>query len=99
MPYVTQFRLDLQFPITGTLEQLRSQFPRHIILLRLGDYAEAFDADAETVAEVCDVMLTSRKIRKGQRQPMAGVPWGFVRDYIKMLTDAGYSVALAEPYE
>ena len=92
-----QVSTQLQFPIIGTLAQLRQQFPEHIILLRLGDFYEAFDRDAETVAEVCGVVLCSRA--RGARQPMAGIPYYCLEQYAKMLTAAGHKVAVADPFE
>ena len=76
--------------------QLKSQHPDCILFFRLGDFYEAFDSDAETVAAVCDVVLTSRPVGNNQRVPLAGVPYHSVEGYLARLVEAGYKVAVAE---
>ncbi len=41
-------------------------------------------------------MLTSRNVAKGQRIPMAGVPYHAVEGYIARLISKGYRVAICE---
>ena len=62
----------------------------------MGDFYEAFDGDAEIVAKVCDVALTSRPVGNNQRAPLAGVPYHSVEGYLAQLVEAGYKVAVAE---
>ena len=76
--------------------QLKSQHPDCILFFRLGDFYETFDADAEIVAEVCDVALTSRPVGSNQRVPLAGVPYHSVEGYLAQMVEAGYKVAIAE---
>ncbi len=76
--------------------QIKRQFPSAILFFRLGDFYETFDDDAKIVAEVCDVALTSRPVTKGQRVPLAGVPWHSAEGYIAKLINAGYKVAICE---
>jgi DNA mismatch repair protein MutS len=75
---------------------LKSQHPDAILLFRLGDFYETFDEDAKIVAEVCDVVLTSRPVGENQRVPLAGVPYHSVEGYIAKLVQAGHRVAIAE---
>ena len=75
---------------------IKKQFPGTIVLFRLGDFYESFDEDAKIVAQVCDVVLTSRPVGKNLRVPLAGVPYHAVEGYIAKLIAAGYKVALAE---
>ena len=75
---------------------LKKQYPDVILFFRLGDFYESFDEDARTVAEVCDIVLTSRPVGKNQRVPLAGVPYHAVDGYIAKLIRAGYKVAIAE---
>ena len=49
--------------------RLKSQYPGVILLLRVGDFYEAFDDDADTLARVLSLARTTR----GQRR-MAGFP-------------------------
>ena len=76
--------------------QIKKQYPDAILFFRLGDFYETFDEDAKIVSEVCDVTLTSRPVSKGQRVPLAGVPWHSADTYIAKLVRAGYKVAICE---
>ena len=75
---------------------IKKQLPDTILFFRLGDFYETFDRDAELVAEVCDVVLTSRPVGKNERVPLAGVPYHSVEPHIAKLVAAGYKVAIAE---
>lgn len=76
--------------------ELKKQYPDAILFFRLGDFYETFDDDARIVAEVCDVVLTSRPITADQRVPLAGVPWHSAETHIARLIQAGYKVAICE---
>ena len=75
---------------------LKRRHPDAILLFRLGDFYETFDEDARLVADLCDIVLTSRPVAKGQRVPMAGVPHHAAEGYIAKLIAAGRKVAIAE---
>jgi len=75
---------------------IKRQYPECILFFRLGDFYETFDDDAKIVAEVCDVVLTSRPVGDNQRVPLAGVPYHSVEGYLARLVKAGYKVAVAE---
>ncbi len=62
----------------------------------MGDFYETFDEDAELVSEVLDIALTSREMGKGNRIPMAGIPYHSADGYLSRLIAAGYRVAIAE---
>ena len=83
-------------PIRRQYLQLKSQYPDSILFFRLGDFYETFDADAELIARELDLVLTSRPIGKGQRVPLAGVPYHAADNYIARLIEKGYRVAVAE---
>ena len=83
-------------PIRRQYLQLKNQYPDSILFFRLGDFYETFDADAELIARELDIVLTSRPAGKGQRVPLAGVPYHAVDGYIARLIDRGYRVAIAE---
>ena len=83
-------------PMRQQYLSIKSQHPDCILLFRLGDFYETFDEDAKTVAQVCDVVLTSRPVGGDQRVPLAGVPYHAVDGYIAKLVEAGYRVAIAE---
>ena len=83
-------------PIRRQYLQIKSQYPDTILFFRLGDFYETFDADAELIARELDIVLTSRPVGKGQRVPLAGVPYHAADNYIARLIEKGYRVAVAE---
>ncbi len=83
-------------PMRQQYLRIKKQYPDTIVLFRLGDFYETFDEDAKTVAQVCDIVLTSRPVGKNQRVPLAGVPYHSVEGYIAKLIQAGHKVAIVE---
>ncbi|MFC2023309.1 DNA mismatch repair protein MutS [Chloroflexota bacterium] len=83
-------------PMRRQYLRIKKQYPGTIVLFRLGDFYETFDDDAKTVADVCDIVLTSRPVGKDQRVPLAGVPYHSVEGYIARLLQAGLKVAIVE---
>src|SRR5262245_2855454 len=81
-------------PMMRQWSEIKRAHPGCIVLFRLGDFYEAFNEDATTVAEVCDVTLTSRPVAKGERTPMAGVPFHAVDGYIAQLVRRGHKGAI-----
>ena len=72
--------------------RLKSQYPGVILLLHVGDFYEAFDEDADTIARVLSLAKTTR----GQRR-MAGFPHMQLDRFLTALVGAGFRVATAEP--
>ncbi len=83
-------------PMRKQYLEIKRRYPDAIVLFRLGDFYETFDEDAKVVSQVCDIVLTSRPVTKGQRVPLAGVPHHAVDSYIAKLINAGHKVAIAE---
>jgi DNA mismatch repair protein MutS len=72
--------------------RLKSRYPGVILLLRVGDFYEAFDEDADTIARVLSLPLTSRAEHR-----MAGFPHMQLDRFLTALVRAGFRVATAEP--
>lgn len=72
--------------------KLKSQYPGAIFLMRVGDFFEAFDDDADTLARVCNVAKTTRADHR-----MAGFPHMHVDRFLTALVGAGFRVAICEP--
>lgn len=68
--------------------------PGTILLFRLGDFYEMFEADALAAAAILGLTLTKR-----QGVPMCGVPYHAAELYISKLLDAGQKVALCDQME
>src|SRR5215831_6080955 len=87
-------------PMRQQYLEIKAQHPDALLLFRLGDFYEAFDQDAEIVARELDITLTGRAGRgKGQRIPMAGVPYHAVDNYVARLVEKGYHVVIADQME
>jgi DNA mismatch repair protein MutS len=83
-------------PLRRQYLQIKSRYPDTILLFRLGDFYETFEQDAEIAAAVLDIVLTSREMGKGQRVPLAGIPYHAAEGYIARLIAAGHKVAVCE---
>lgn len=62
--------------------ELSDSYPDCIIVLRLGDFYEAFDGDAETLSEELNLTITSRKLNDDERVPMVGFPYHAADTYL-----------------
>ena len=86
-------------PMLAQYRDIKARYPDAIVLFRLGDFYETFDADARVAARELELALTGRSFAKGVRLAMAGVPHHHVQAYIAKLIDKGYKVALVEQLE
>jgi len=62
-----------------------------ILLMRVGDFYEAFNDDAKTLSKSIGSVLTKRK-----GVPMSGVPYHSIERTIKTLVNGGLTVATLE---
>ena len=83
-------------PMRRQYLQIKARFPDTVLFFRLGDFYETFEEDAHLAADVLDIVLTSREMGKGQRVPMAGIPYHAAEGYIARLIAAGHKVAVCE---
>ena len=65
----------------------------------MGDFYELFYEDAINAAQILEIALTSRNKNSENPIPMAGVPYHSVQQYIDVLIESGYKVAIAEQVE
>lgn len=88
-------------PRTPLMQQYfgaRSEHPGVLLLMRVGDFYEAYGEDAQTIASVLNITLTARD-DGGSRVPMAGVPYHAVERYVARLLENGFRVALMDQVE
>src|SRR3989454_2148773 len=88
-------------PKTPLMQQYftaRAEHPGVILLMRVGDFYEAYGEDAETIAGALNITLTGRE-DGGVRIPMAGVPHHATERYVARLIKKGYRVALMDQVE
>ena len=68
-----------------------------LLLMRLGDFYEAFDEDARTLSRVLRLTLTTRSMGEVAPVPLAGIPYHSLSRALTVLNDAGYRVEVYEP--
>ena len=83
-------------PVRRQYLDLKARYPDAILFFRLGDFYETFDRDAQIVSRALDIVLTGRDIGRGERMPMAGVPYHAAEGYIARLIEQGHRVAICE---
>ncbi|HHW18100.1 MAG TPA: DNA mismatch repair protein MutS [Firmicutes bacterium] len=86
-------------PMMNQYRTLKARYKDALLFFRLGDFYEMFYEDAEVGSRELGIALTSRDAGEGKRAPMCGVPYHSVDDYIKVLIDKGYKVAICEQLE
>jgi len=83
-------------PLWKQYLDVKRRYPDTIVLFRLGDFYETFEDDAKLVARELEIVLTGRPVSKGQRVPMAGIPFHALENYLAKLIGKGYHVAICE---
>jgi len=83
-------------PLRQQYLRIKRKYPEAIVFFRLGDFYETFDQDAKTVSRELEIVLTSRGMGKGNRVPMAGIPYHALDNYLARLIARGYKVAICE---
>ena len=86
-------------PMQEQYLRLKAEVGDALLFFRLGDFYELFGADAEAAAPILEVVLTSREVSPGVREPMCGVPHHAVTGYAARLLARGLSVAFADQME
>lgn len=76
----------------------REEYPGVILLMRVGDFFEAYGDDAERIATDLNITLTGRE-DGGVRIPMAGVPHHATDRYVARLIAMGRRVAIMDQVE
>ncbi|MCX7701095.1 MAG: DNA mismatch repair protein MutS, partial [Gemmataceae bacterium] len=83
---------------TPMMQQYRAAKDAHpdmLLLFRMGDFYETFGDDAELLARLLDLRLTSRD----SAIPMAGFPFHQLERYLQKLLQAGHRVAICDQVE
>ena len=78
---------------------IKTQHSEEILLFRMGDFYETFDDDALIISRDLDIALTSREMGKGERIPLAGIPYHALDTYLVKLIAKGHKVAICEQIE
>ena len=75
--------------------EIKENNPDSLVLYQMGDFFEAYGADAQTVSEALELNLTSRSIGGNQRTQMCGFPANRLETYVNMLLDRGFDVVVS----
>ena len=95
---MTKDILDLS-PSRKQFIELKKDYSEEILLVRVGDFYEAFDEDAKLISKILGIVLTSRNVGKGLKVPLAGIPYHSIDSYLKQLVDSGNRIAICEQTE
>lgn len=82
-------------PMMRQYREAKTAHPGMIVLFRMGDFYETFDADAELTSRLLGLTLTSRD----KQIPMAGFPHHQLESYLKKLLQSGQRVAVCDQVE
>ena len=83
-------------PLRQQYLRIKKKYPNTIVFFRLGDFYETFDDDAKVVSKELEIILTSREMGKGNKVPLAGIPYHALDNYLARLINRGHKVAICE---
>ena len=83
-------------PVRRQYLGVKQQHQDEILLFRMGDFYETFDDDARLLSRELEIALTSREFGKGQRVPLAGIPYHSLEANLARLIKKGHKVAICE---
>ncbi|GGJ44732.1 DNA mismatch repair protein MutS [Virgibacillus salexigens] len=83
-------------PMMEQYLKIKAEHQDAFLFFRLGDFYEMFFNDAIEAARELEITLTKRDSGKQEPIPMCGVPYHSAANYIKVLVDKGYKVAICE---
>lgn len=87
---------------TPMMEQylaVKKQYPDAFLFYRLGDFYEMFYEDAVKGSQILELTLTARNKNAVDPIPMCGIPHHAAQNYIDILVEKGYKVAICEQVE
>lgn len=83
-------------PMMQQYWEIKQQYPDQLLFYRLGDFYELFYEDATKAARLLNITLTHRGQSKGEKIPMAGVPYHAVDNYLAKLVKLGQNIVICE---
>ncbi|MBP7514467.1 MAG: DNA mismatch repair protein MutS [Flavobacteriales bacterium] len=86
-------------PLMRQYNRIKAQYPDAILLFRVGDFYETFDADARTASRVLGITLTKRNNGGAALMDLAGFPHHSLDTYLPRLVRAGHRVAVCDQLE
>ncbi len=86
-------------PMMRQYLEAKAEHPDAVVLMRMGDFYEAFLDCAEELSRICGVTLTSRNKDSPDPVMMAGVPHHALQTHLPKLLAAGKQVAVVDQLE
>ncbi len=86
-------------PMMQQYQAIKDQYQDAFLFYRLGDFYELFNDDAIKGSQILELTLTTRNKSAVDPIPMCGVPHHAAENYIDILVDKGYKVAVCEQVE
>lgn len=86
-------------PLMKQYYSIKAQYPGALLLFRVGDFYETFDADAKIASQVLGIVLTKRANGAASEMDLAGFPHHSLDSYLPKLVRAGYRVAICDQLE
>ncbi|CDO02155.1 DNA mismatch repair protein MutS [Oceanobacillus picturae] len=86
-------------PMMEQYLQIKAAYKDAFLFFRLGDFYEMFFNDAIEAARELEITLTKRDPGQKEPIPMCGIPYHAAANYIKILVEKGYKVAICEQVE
>ena len=99
MTFPTPAEVAAMTPMMRQYWDLKRRCGDAILFFRMGDFFEIFGPDAELVAPLLELTLTSRERGDEARIPFCGVPHHSARNYWLKLLRKGFKVAFADQIE
>ena len=90
---------NLNTPLMKQYVQFKAQYPQAVLLMRVGDFYEAYGDDALTVSKVLGIVLTKRSNGVPNSMELCGFPHHSLQNYLPKLVRAGYKVAVCDQLE
>lgn len=84
-------------PALTQYREAKAAAPDAIVLIRMGDFYEAFGDDARTLARTLGLAVTTRDKHSADALPMVGFPYHQLEAYLGKLVACGFRVAIVEP--
>ena len=71
-------------------------YPQALVMMRVGDFYEAFGDHARVLAEELELTLTGRDVGLEERVPMAGIPYHASETYFEKVLSNGHRLVIVE---
>ena len=80
---------DSDSPLMRQHAELKRKYPDAMLLFRVGDFYETFDADARKASEILGITLTRKASGNHTYADLAGIPYHALEQYLPRLVRAG----------